>query len=227
MFINIQFYRVSALSFTLTFESVYLPQSIGRSLDQSEGPHSLENQQEAADSRLSLVTWMLRLHMAHYCVTGTYPTIIHRMLDLHHALDGSTEMSFRPETNRIVALLVGVQAAASMSRYIIHFSADAVAEILESKRFKLSMRVLTPSLEQSVFKKSSIQFDSKSHSKSTCAICRLERKHAAASIHCGHLFCWNCLYQWISTVQEACPLCRCPCRTQDILFLHNYESKYT
>ncbi|CAJ1943158.1 unnamed protein product [Cylindrotheca closterium] len=218
--------RAETLNSTLQNLVVVVQNSISslrQSLDQSEGPHSLENQQEAVGSRLSIVTWILRLHMAHYCVTGTYPTIIHRLLKLNHAVDGSTEISYQPDTNRVVALLVGVQAAASMSRYIINFSADAFAEMLESRRFKSSTRAPPPSLEKSVFKKSSLRFDSRSHSKSTCGICRLDRKHAAASIHCGHVFCWNCLNQWISTVQQACPLCRRPCRTQDIIFLHNYQ----
>lgn len=211
------------MSFILTASLFASLKSLQQSLDQSEGPHSLENQQEAVASRLSLVTWMLRLHMAHYCVAGTYPTVIHRLLKLNHDVDGSTNISYQPETNRVVALLVGVQAAASMARYIINLSADAVAEVLESRRVKSSMRASTRSLHQSVFKTSALRFDCISHCKSTCGICRLERKHPAASIHCGHVFCWNCLYQWISTVQEACPLCRRPCRTQEIIFLHNYE----
>lgn len=161
--------------------------------------------------------------MAHYCVTGTYPTVIHRLLRLHHVADASTDISSRPETSRIVALLIGVQAGASLVRYILNLSAEAVAEILESRRVQLSMLASTRSLEQSVFKKISLRSDIRNHSYSTCGICRLERKHAAASIHCGHVFCWNCLYQWISTVKEACPLCRRPCRTHDIVFLHNYE----
>lgn len=226
-FINVRSKKYSAVLQLITLSCILtkscLTQSLQHSLDQSEGPHSLENQEAAFESRLSLVAWILRLHMAHYCVTGTYPTVIHRLLRLNHAADGSTDINFRPETSRVVALLIGVQAAASMARYLINFSADAVAEILESRRLQLSMRGTTQTLEQSVFKNISLRSDMKSHSCSTCGICRLERKYAAASIHCGHVFCWNCLYQWMSTVQEACPLCRRPCRTRDVLFLHNYQ----
>lgn len=161
--------------------------------------------------------------MAHYCVTGTYPTVIHRLLRLNHGMDGSTDVHCRPETSRVVAILIGVQAAAAMTRCVINLSADAAAEILESRRVQSSMRASATSLEHSLFKMISLRRDNKTYCNSTCGICRLERKHAAASIHCGHVFCWNCLYQWISTVQEACPLCRRPCRSHDIIFLHNYE----
>jgi peroxin-10 len=38
---------------------------------------------------------------------------------------------------------------------------------------------------------------------------------------CGHVFCWKCLQQWVSSRGE-CPLCRTACLPQDILALHSY-----
>jgi hypothetical protein len=57
----------------------------------------------------------------------------------------------------------------------------------------------------------------------TCAICRTDRKHPAASISCGHVCCWKCLNQWVTNVRPECPLCRSPCRPQNILALYHYE----
>jgi hypothetical protein len=56
-----------------------------------------------------------------------------------------------------------------------------------------------------------------------CTICRLERKHPAAPSACGHVCCWKCLIQWVSTVRPECPICRAPCSAKDVLPLHNYE----
>ena len=56
-----------------------------------------------------------------------------------------------------------------------------------------------------------------------CTICRLERKNPAAPSACGHVCCWNCLIQWVSTVRPECPICRAPCSPKDVLPLHNYD----
>jgi peroxin-10 len=53
----------------------------------------------------------------------------------------------------------------------------------------------------------------------------MDRHHPAAPSSCGHVFCWNCLMQWVSTVRPQCPLCRAPCRPQDVLPLYNYEQQ--
>mmetsp|Transcript_19070 Transcript_19070/g.21889 ORF Transcript_19070/g.21889 Transcript_19070/m.21889 type:complete len:524 (-) Transcript_19070:95-1666(-) len=59
--------------------------------------------------------------------------------------------------------------------------------------------------------------------KNVCTICRRDRIHPAAPSSCGHVCCWNCLIQWVSTVRAECPLCRSPCKAQDILALYNYD----
>jgi len=59
--------------------------------------------------------------------------------------------------------------------------------------------------------------------KTICTICRRFRRHPAASLSCGHVCCWDCWIQWVSTVRPECPLCRSPCKAQDIIALYNYD----
>jgi len=56
----------------------------------------------------------------------------------------------------------------------------------------------------------------------TCGICSNHRTFPAASVTCGHVFCWKCLYHWVSSVRPECPLCRSSCRPQDLMALHHY-----
>jgi Ring finger domain len=75
-------------------------------------------------------------------------------------------------------------------------------------------------------KSSQIGFMDKQHEQQTnlvCTICRMERLHPAAPVSCGHVCCWNCLMQWVQNVRPECPLCRAPCRPQEIIALHHYE----
>ena len=78
-----------------------------------------------------------------------------------------------------------------------------------------------------------LQYSSRSNSNSNsnsnssgggiCAICRTpERKYPACSVRCGHVFCWYCIYQWVSQTIPECPICRQQCHPNDILPLYNY-----
>jgi E3 ubiquitin-protein ligase RNF5/185 len=42
-----------------------------------------------------------------------------------------------------------------------------------------------------------------------CNICLDTAKDAVVS-HCGHLFCWPCLHQWLETRpnRQSCPVCK-------------------
>jgi len=59
-------------------------------------------------------------------------------------------------------------------------------------------------------------------SSSSCGICMHDRKHPAAPISCGHVFCWGCIIHWSTRVRPECPLCRAPAKPQDIIALYNY-----
>jgi hypothetical protein len=52
-----------------------------------------------------------------------------------------------------------------------------------------------------------------------CAICHKPCDHASYAVTCGHVLCWKCWHTWLN-IQSACPICRAPCRPQDILPLY-------
>ena len=59
-------------------------------------------------------------------------------------------------------------------------------------------------------------------SNSSCGICMHDRKHPAAPVSCGHVFCWSCIIHWSTRVRPECPMCRAPAKPQDIIALYNY-----
>lgn len=190
-----------------------------------EGPHGLtRNTNGATQSAFSMGMWLIRLHLAHYCITGRYPSWLHRFagLEVERNAGDTPRIPSRPTTVRMVGAVIGVQAAATLFRHtantLSHWMADRLEQNAAANNDNIESR-------PSVFPTSTDKEVSSTTTKesSTCAICSMPRSHPAAPSSCGHVCCWNCLMQWVSVVRPECPLCRTPCRPQDIICLYDYE----
>jgi len=219
----------------------------------SDGPHNLventdnDNEENSRSTAQSMALWLVRLHLAHFLLTGKYPTLVHRFLGLKPRRETSTtgdttatttSILDQPSTSRAIAVILLLQASTSLVQSTSHWLAEQVAKWLEARAHRRSIdQRKTEQLTKaqlrnkldSIFnnnKKVASTRNSRSSNKDTkmlCTICRLERKHPAAPSSCGHVLCWNCLIQWVSTVRPECPICRAPCTAKDVLPLHNYE----
>lgn len=59
-----------------------------------------------------------------------------------------------------------------------------------------------------------------STSRRFCAICGENLKSASAT-PCGHIFCWNCIYDSLK-YQKVCPICRRDVNHSRVVLLQNY-----
>ncbi|XP_056633289.1 peroxisome biogenesis factor 10-like [Diorhabda sublineata] len=57
-------------------------------------------------------------------------------------------------------------------------------------------------------------------SKRGCILCG-ENIKSACSTPCGHIFCWNCIYEGLQ-YQKNCPICREEIKPSRIVFLQNF-----
>ncbi|CAB3380127.1 Hypothetical predicted protein [Cloeon dipterum] len=55
-----------------------------------------------------------------------------------------------------------------------------------------------------------------------CSLC-LEEMTDTSCTPCGHLFCWECILEWLNSKSE-CPLCREPTQPSRVVRLQNYET---
>lgn len=54
-----------------------------------------------------------------------------------------------------------------------------------------------------------------------CSLC-LDRRRNSSATWCGHLFCWECIIEWLQT-KSQCPLCREEVLPSQIIPLVNYD----
>ncbi|XP_059490562.1 peroxisome biogenesis factor 10 [Neocloeon triangulifer] len=55
-----------------------------------------------------------------------------------------------------------------------------------------------------------------------CSLC-LEEMREVSCTPCGHLFCWECILEWLNSKTE-CPLCREPFQPSRVVRLQNYDT---
>lgn len=163
----------------------------------------------------------------------------------------------KPSTNRTIAVLIIAGAIVSAIKASAGVFLKQIADYLESRLEDSSSiydtnvqnrsnRLLLPKKLENIFHCSSKKEQRRQSRpteycmavpsgdaakdkvrKTICTICRQEQKNPAAPSSCGHLFCWDCLIQWVSSIRPECPVCRSTCKTRDIILLHNYKPDIT
>jgi Ring finger domain len=215
-----------------------LIQSAAQSLDPAiaahpEGPHAIPDTTGSSNRVQTVGMWLLRLHLAIYCVHGQFPSWTHRLLYRKNPLrlesGQSQALVHRPDSARIVGLLLLTQAACTLvqavSRKAIHWWVDSTI-------------AATPTTSATKSQPCSVRFEglpaepvdlnnTTSNHHACCAICQQVRRFPACPVACGHVFCWHCLQQWVASNAAACPLCRKACTASDIMLLHNYDGPTT
>ena len=171
-----------------------------------EGPHRVMTTRRGTES---LSKWIIRLLMVHFLIKGNVLTW--NLSGIRLKKDNNNLLSNRPFLHRFIALLYLQQAVTASLRSAIQGM---------TKLWVQYRRVTAPPTQEM---SDAVVDLNRSSDTMSCGICKLPRSHPAISSHCGHVFCWKCLYQWTSTVRQECPLCRAACRPQAILPLYRYR----
>lgn len=61
----------------------------------------------------------------------------------------------------------------------------------------------------------------KAISDKKCVLCLEIRENTSATL-CGHLFCWQCILDWLDQ-KEECPVCREVIKKSSVVFLQNFQ----
>lgn len=175
------------------------------------GPHEIVVQ--PLPIRLSLVQWLLQLHLAMFLLNGRYPTLFHRFWRLRMN-QKSDQLYTRPAQTSMIGVLLLVQAAGTAVPALARQIFALVAK--KNRRLRIPQLTGTPPATTN-----RAMAEGLSSPVVPCAICRQPRVHPACP-PCGHVGCWKCLLRWIQAHHE-CPFCRAPCEARDVIALYEYQ----
>jgi Ring finger domain len=177
------------------------------------GPHMRAGDESWDDTPPSTVLWLIRLHSAMYLINGKYPTLLHRLVNIQ-LRDSQSRSQAGANAQQSEYAMMGLLLASFSFVVLLKIAAKSIVERVGSSRSSSSSLLAD-----------STTVSASAHSEAaarSCMICGAERRHPSCSVHCGHVFCWNCLHSWIQTRAKGCPLCKTPCTTHDVVYLRNY-----
>ncbi|XP_078319167.1 peroxisome biogenesis factor 10-like [Crassostrea virginica] len=143
-----------------------------------------------------------RFHLAVFYLRGIFYHIAKRLTDVSYIKFSvtNTEGSSVQQSFRALGWLSLAQLGFSVLQLLYHsYRSSGTATLL---------------------KNSSTQAPSDSVDRK-CCLC-LETRRTPTATPCGHLFCWQCIYEWCSTKLE-CPICREKLQPQKLVFLQNFD----
>lgn len=189
----------------------------------------------------STLQWILKMHLAAYFINGKFNSLSSRLLginvrDREPAL--MTSSSSQKPSYRMIGYLIALEAFAGtffmtsdasikfvllVRRYIHKTIAVICSKPSSSADEESEINPILSAVEKKV---PSIRCERSQHVTRTsgakvCNICMNVRTEPSVA-PCGHVFCWKCIIHWTTSIQPECPLCRSPCRGQDIVVLHKY-----
>lgn len=99
-----------------------------------------------------------------------------------------------------------------------------ILQLFVSSTFNIYEAVTKAKAKQEMIQKKTFSRDrdttSESSNASPCSLC-LEPRQDTSLTTCGHLFCWDCIIDWLDE-REECPICREKLKKSNVVQLQNY-----
>lgn len=117
------------------------------------------------------------------------------------------------------------------AKRVANFSYSSYAQDISKPRDKLTYKILgimtlirlalTNTISQPQPETPTSAIITPKNNDIACPLCSGQRSHPTSTT-CGHIFCWNCIHQWLKERTE-CPICRTATDPSRLIYLINFR----
>lgn len=182
--------------------------------------------------RNTLDTFM-NLHIALFYFSGQFYSLSKRIFGLRYAFGHNKDISKIQNGNYsllglLIFLQIGIKTLIKFKTYVEeqknanqHNASDQ--ETLPGNAIRISKFKTLEALKKGMKKEALVNIDLSNadelpyipEESRSCMLCLSPMVNPSAAL-CGHIFCWDCIVDWIREHPE-CPLCRQQCSEQNLL----------
>lgn len=166
-----------------------------------------------------------RINRSIFFLNGIYPDIFKRLFSIQYLSTTINRSLFTLTYNNSDNndnSTINLMASLSIMQLVLSFYYQYKIMIVQQQRHNLKksakkIECLTTNLNTQT---TNIEYDIDSF-KRKCILCTFEF-NIPTLLLCGHVFCWNCINDWL-TLKDECPVCKSNIDKRQCTFLRNFS----
>lgn len=163
-----------------------------------------------------------RINRSIFFLNGRYPDIPKRLLSIQYLTTTINRPLFNLAYNKNNSSTINLLASLSVIQLVFSFYHQYKIMAVQQKRYNLKKTFKKMQCQAANWniQTTNMDMDSK-YEKRKCVLCAFEF-NIPTLLLCGHVFCWNCIDDWL-TLKDECPICKSNIDKRQCTFLRNFS----